>query len=129
MITEQRRRGNMGEDFAVDYLQKAGYTILERNYTTKYGEIDIIAKKDRYIAFVEVKARADDCLYAPREAVTFSKQRKICKAAMLYKMKKGFTGQPRFDIFEIIYGKQDLKIQKYTYIENAFGTEAVHGFF
>ena len=129
MITEQRRRGNMGEDFAAEYLQKEGYTILERNYNTKYGEIDIIARKDRYVAFVEVKARAEDCLYAPREAVTLSKQKKICKAAILYKIKKGFDGQPRFDVFEIIYGKQDLKIQKYTYIQNAFGTEVLHGFF
>lgn len=129
MTTEQRRKGNMGEDFAVECLEKAGYTILERNYLTKYGEIDIIAEKDHYIAFVEVKARSEDCMYAPREAVTRAKQRKICKAAILYKMKKGFVGQPRFDIFEIIYGKQDLSIKKYTHIKNAFGTETLHAFF
>ena len=129
MITEERRRGNMGEDFAANYLQKEGYTILERNYSTKYGEIDIIAQKDRIVAFVEVKSRAEDCLYAPREAVTFSKQKKICKAAMLYNLKKGINGQPRFDVFEIIYGKEDLEVKKYTHLKNAFGAEAVHGFF
>ena len=103
MVTENRRRGNLGEDFAADYLEKEGYTILERNYATKLGEIDIIAQKDNFIAFVEVKARSEDCMYAPREAVTFSKQQKICKAAMLYKMRKGFNARPRFDVFEIIY--------------------------
>ncbi len=129
MITENRRRGNMGEDFAVKVLTEKGYEILERNYNTKLGEIDIIARDGRYIAFIEVKARAEDCMYSPREAVTPSKQRKICKAAMLYKMQKGLNGQPRFDIFEIIYGKNDLEIKKFTHLINAFGTEAFRGFF
>ena len=44
MVTENRRRGNLGEDFAADYLEKEGYRILERNYATKLGEIDIIAQ-------------------------------------------------------------------------------------
>lgn len=129
MITENRRRGNIGEDFAANYLEKEGYTIIERNYATKLGEIDIIAQKDNFIAFIEVKARSEDCMYAPREAVTFSKQKKICKAAMLYKMRKGFNLRPRFDVFEIIYGKDDLKVKKFKHIQNAFGTESVHGFF
>lgn len=129
MITEKRRRGNLGEDFAAKYLENEGYTILERNFTTKMGEIDIIAQKDKYIAFIEVKSRADDCMYSPREAVTISKQRKICKAAMLYKLRNGFESQPRFDVFEIIYGKYDLEVKSFTHIKNAFGTESVHGFF
>ncbi|MBQ2862027.1 MAG: YraN family protein, partial [Oscillospiraceae bacterium] len=94
MITEKRRRGDMGEDFAAEYLEKQGYEIIERNFNTRLGEIDIVAKDGRYIVFVEVKSRADDCLYAPREAVTRSKQQKICKAAMLYRIKKGLNGQP-----------------------------------
>ena len=89
MITEKRRRGDMGEDFAAKYLEEKGYEIIERNFNTRLGEIDIVAKDGTYIAFIEVKSRAEDCLYAPREAVTRSKQRKICKAAMLYKLQKG----------------------------------------
>ena len=119
----------MGEDFAAEYLMGKGYEIIERNFSTRLGEIDIVAKDGKYIAFIEVKSRAEDCLYAPREAVTRSKQQKICKAAMLYKLKKGLNGQPRFDVFEIVYGKYDLEIKKFTHIKNAFGTEAVHGFF
>ena len=102
--------------------QKAGKS-------TKLGEIDIIAQKDNFIAFVEVKARSEDSMYAPREAVTFSKQRKICKAAMLYKMRKGFNARPRFDVFEIIYDRYSLEVKKFTHIKNAFGTESVHGFY
>ena len=129
MPSKSRLKGNIGEDFAAKYLEKDGYKILERNYATKMGEIDIIAQKERYIVFVEVKSRAEDCLYPPCEAVTFSKQRKICKTAMLYKLRKGFEGQPRFDVFEIIYDKMTLEIKKYSHIKNAFGTEAVHGYF
>ena len=119
----------MGEDFAVEYLEGKGYEIIERNFNTRLGEIDIVAKDGKYIAFIEVKSRADDCMYAPRQAVTRAKQRKICKAAMLYELKKGLNGQPRFDVFEIIYGKNDLEIKKFAHIKNAFGTETVHGFF
>ena len=129
MITEKRRRGDLGEDFAAKYLEEKGYEIIERKFNTRLGEIDIVAKDGKYIAFIEVKSRAEDCLYAPREAVTRSKQQKICKAAMLYKLQKGLNGQPRFDVFEIIYGKNDLEVKKFTHIINAFGTEAVHGFF
>ncbi len=129
MPSINRLKGNIGEDFAAKYLEKNGYKILERNYATKMGEIDIIAQKDRIIAFVEVKSRAENSLVSPREAVTFSKQRKICKTAMLYKLRKGFDGQPRFDIFEIIYDKKTLEIKNYTHLINAFGTESVHGFF
>ena len=129
MITEKRRRGDMGEDFAAEYLMGKGYEIIERNFSTRLGGIDIVAKDGKYIAFIEVKSRAEDCLYAPREAVTRSKQQKICKVAMLYKLKKGLNGQPRFDVFEIVYGKYDLEVKSFTHIKNAFGTEAVHGFF
>jgi len=48
---------------------------------------------------------------------------------MLYKLQKGLNGQPRFDVFEIVYGKYDLEVKSFTHIKNAFGTEAVHGFF
>ena len=119
----------MGEDFAAKYLLENGYEIIERNFNTRLGEIDIVAKDGKYIAFIEVKSRAEDCLYPPREAVTRSKQAKICKAAMLYRVQKGLNGQPRFDVFEIVYGKNDLEIKNFKHIKNAFGTEAVHGFF
>lgn len=124
-----RQKGNIGEDFAARYLEKNGYKILERNYTTKMGEIDIIAQKDQIIAFIEVKARAEGCMYSPGEAVTFSKQRKICKTAILYKLRKKFIGQPRFDVFEITFDKSTLEIRKYNHIINAFGTESLHGYF
>ena len=69
--------GDMGEKKAVKFLKKKGYRILETNFKTKFGEIDIIAKKEGCICFVEVKTRSSDNFGEPREAVNFYKQQKI----------------------------------------------------
>ena len=55
-LTEKQIIGKMGEDYACQYLKKQGYSIVERNYLKKWGELDIIAKKDKKIHFVEVKS-------------------------------------------------------------------------
>ena len=76
--------GDCGEDFAVRVLTEAGYCILERNYTVKYGEIDIIAMKDGVLHFIEVKTRTGIEYGYPSEAVTEEKQRKIRRVAEGY---------------------------------------------
>lgn len=124
MATEKRRRGDLGEEFAAQWLEQQGYQILARNFLTKMGELDIVAKKDGIVSVVEVKARAEDCLYAPREAVTASKRRKICKAAILYTIEAGEKAKIRFDVFEVIYDKTTLEIKSHTFILNAFEMEA-----
>ena len=53
--TEKRRVGDMGESLAADWLKRQGFKILDRNYLTKFGEIDIVGKKDGKIVFFEVK--------------------------------------------------------------------------
>lgn len=123
MVTEKRRRGNLGEDFAAAWLEEHGYRILARNFLTRMGELDIVAKKDGVVSVVEVKARAEDCLYLPREAVTASKRRKICKATILYIMETGEKAKIRFDVFEVIYDKNTLKIKAHTFLPNAFEME------
>ena len=62
--------GKAGEDHIAAWLEKQGYEILARNFHSRYGEIDIIAKREPYIAFVEVKARTERSLVSPFEAVT-----------------------------------------------------------
>ncbi len=123
MVTEKRRRGNLGEDFAAAWLEEQGYRILARNFLTKMGELDIVAKKDGVVSVVEVKARAEGCLYPPREAVTAAKRRKICKAAVLYIMETGEKAKIRFDVFEVIYDKTTLEIKAHTFLPNAFEME------
>lgn len=122
--------GRLGEDSAARFLKKNKYKILERNIHISHNEIDIIAlsKKQKVIAFVEVKARSvDKELYSqfgtPASAVTKEKQRRTIEAAKGYlKGSKRFFGfQPRFDVVEIYLDKADFKVIKINYIENAFG--------
>lgn len=100
----RRRIGTEQETRVLEYLQKQGYEILVRNFYTKYGEIDLIAKKDGYLVFVEVKYRSDERFGAPEEAVGFRKQRNIIAAARYYLYKNGisFDTPCRFDVAGII---------------------------
>lgn len=95
--------GRVGENKAVEFLEKQGYTVIERNYKTKLGEIDIIVKKDDTIVFVEVKTRSNDLYGSPSEAVGYEKQRKYVKVASEYLLKQKTKDQScRFDVIEII---------------------------
>jgi putative endonuclease len=90
--------GPAGEDFAVDYLRSQNCEILRRNYHSRFGEIDIIARDGEYLAFVEVKTREVSSMVGPLEAVTAAKQRKIIRTALSYLQKYPQNLQPRFDI-------------------------------
>jgi len=94
--------GAAGEVIAARFLRDKGYDVWTCNQHSRFGEIDIIASDGAYIIFVEVKTRSEDALYAPREAVTRNKQRKIIKTAMLYIQMNKIDLQPRFDVIEII---------------------------
>ncbi|MBV7271977.1 YraN family protein [Clostridium thailandense] len=95
--------GSLGEDIAETYLKQVGYTVLDRNFRCKIGEIDIIGKDGDYICFIEVKTRYGSIYGNPCEAVSYSKQRKIYKTAESYIMrKKLFKFNFRFDVIEII---------------------------
>lgn len=84
MKTQKRLYGDAGETLSVSLLAQKGYKILARNFWTRLGEIDIIAKDGDTVVFVEVKRRSS-CQYgSPAEAVTKEKLRKIIKTAQLY---------------------------------------------
>lgn len=120
------KTGESGEKAALEYLQSKGYIPLARNFYTRYGELDIVCKNDRYLVFAEVKTRADGSRYTGREAVTVQKQRKILKAAMLYMQQYPQNLQPRFDVVEVtVIGENDLQI---SHIENAFDGGIMRGF-
>lgn len=79
-----RETGNIGENAAAAFLESRGYTILERNFTVRGGEIDIIAYKDGRLAFVEVKTRSPDALVSGERSVTKAKRNFIIRAAGIY---------------------------------------------
>ncbi|MBP2628943.1 MAG: protein yraN [Firmicutes bacterium] len=112
--------GELGEQAAVDYLCKAGYDILERKFRRKIGEIDIIAKKNDIVVFVEVKTRRSEICGFPAEAVTYRKQQKIINTALCYlKQIDQNNACCRFDVIEIFLSQ--LNVIKYNHIINAFG--------
>ena len=98
--------GEVGEKQAVKYLKKQKCKILEKNYTTHLGEIDIICKDGEYTVFVEVKTRKNNNYGEPSEAVNKFKRQKYFKVATEYLMRKGLLDSPcRFDVIEIENGK------------------------
>lgn len=118
-----RKSGLWGEIYAARHLIKNGYSIIAGNYHSRMGEIDLIAKKDDFLCFVEVKTRGENSFYQAKEAVDFSKQRKIIATSKIFLKNHPMDIQPRFDVCEI-YLDSKFKPIKINYIENAF-TETI----
>jgi len=95
--------GQRAEVAAAGFLSSRGYTILEQNYTTRYGEIDIIASHDDTLVFIEVKARRGLRYGGPKEAVNASKQQKIIGTATHYLKQHGIHDtRIRFDVVAML---------------------------
>lgn len=115
-----QRTGKWGETQALHYLTRLGYTIVAINYRKRYGEIDIIARKNDVLVFVEVKCRSGNTFGTPLEAVDLRKQQRICRVAMEYlQSHQEGTGNARFDVIAVwpSQGKESAVIE---HIENAF---------
>lgn len=113
-----RGRGKAGEDDAVRWLEAQGYEVLARNVVNHGGEIDVVAKEGGTLCFVEIKARAGGRHGLAIEAVGFSKQRRLSRAAALYLTARGWHGRScRFDVLGLDHGEQGWR---YTLIRNAF---------
>lgn len=109
----KRRLGFSGERAAVKYLKRQGYKIEARNFRCPFGEVDIIAKKGGYLAFIEVKTRTGDSFGRPNEAVRTDRQRRYVNCARFYFTGKSIDCVVRFDIIEVMPGSIN-------HIENAF---------
>jgi putative endonuclease len=93
------KRGKIAEDFAANLLLSKGYKILERNFRSKFGEIDIIAKEGGSLVFVEVKARWSKNFGSPEDAVTPQKLYKIQKTAEYFSLlHKGLPVKERIEV-------------------------------
>ena len=110
--------GKLAELKACEYLQKKRYKLLDVNYSSRFGEIDLIMKKRGYICFIEVKMRSAKSIASPSEFVDISKQEKIAKTAALYLQKNPTKLQPRFDVVEVFTENGEIKSIKH--LENAF---------
>ena len=121
MSMQRRGLGIKGEDLAAGYLRKKGFTILERNFSCRLGEIDIIARQGNYLVFVEVRTRSGKEYGLAQESITLSKINRLRKLACFYlAVKRRHAGsEVRFDVIAVhcagVAGSMEI-----THIENAF---------
>ena len=97
--------GNVAEDMATRFLQRRGLAILVRNYRTRLGEVDVIARDGEYLVFVEVRMRSPGTFGGALESITMRKQRRIIAAAKQYLMRLPRVPPCRFDVISLDGGE------------------------
>ena len=107
----KKKFGSIGEQIAVEYLEKNDYKILERNFYCKQGEIDIVAMDKDEIVFIEVKTRSSNDFGVPSEAVNYVKQKHMYRSAkyFLYKLDL-LESLVRFDVVEVLIERGKFNI-------------------
>lgn len=110
--------GRKGETIAVTFLKKTGYQIVETNYRCPLGEIDIIARDQDELVFIEVKTRKSTALGYPEQAVGVTKQKKMSRLALWYlERNKMHDAKARFDVVAVMMSQSEPEIRL---IKNAF---------
>jgi len=116
-MAKHNELGELGEELAVEELEKNGYEIVERNWRFKKAEIDIIARKNNVLAIVEVKTRSSDYFGDPQDFVNSKKIKMLVEAVDEYVNSKDLEVEVRFDIMAIIINENKLTIE---HLEDAF---------
>ncbi len=121
MTEERLKLGREGEDAAIAYLKDKGYRIIQKNFRSKLGEIDIIAQQKETVVFIEVKSRASHQFGHPFSAITPAKQRKIIQVAQSFLAKHRLMENPaRFDVVGLTIDPDASKAFQIELLENAF---------
>jgi putative endonuclease len=116
---DKAARGKIGEDTVAIYLQEEKFTIVARNFRTRFGEVDIIAQKKDLLAFVEVKLRSSQRV-DPAELILLSKQKKIIMVAKHFLgLQKNQNVTVRFDVALVEYSGNQCTVR---YIQDAFSS-------
>jgi putative endonuclease len=105
-------QGRLAEDMALEWLQKQGMELRERNWRSEHKEIDLIMESDDFLHIVEVKSLKSPSTIAPFEQVDWLKQRFLVRAARRYIRTRNITKEVRFDIVSILFhkdGEADLE--------------------
>ncbi|MCZ8216876.1 MAG: YraN family protein [Cyclobacteriaceae bacterium] len=105
-MTDKIKTGNKGEELAANFLVAKGYAIVAKNYRYKHAEIDLIARKDQWLIFVEVKTRHSVAFGEPESFVTNKKAAKVIEGAEQYVFEQKWAGPIRFDIVSIKLDKE-----------------------
>ncbi|MFM7194792.1 MAG: YraN family protein [Bacteroidota bacterium] len=117
-MTENIKKGMEAEELAVDFLQRKGFTVIERNLRHGHHEIDLIVQKGNWLIFAEVKMRTSVRFGPPEISVTWKKRKNLRSAARWYIFKRNWKGNVRFDVVAVtvLGDKTDI-----LHIEDAFG--------
>jgi len=115
--------GIAGEEYTARLVEEMGMRVLERNFTSRTGEIDLIAQHGQSICFIEVKTRREGGMVSGELAITAAKQRKIIKTALYWMMMRKNRLQPRFDVCVVVTGRDGGPIS-HEYYEAAFDGSA-----
>jgi putative endonuclease len=108
----RRQLGDHGEDLAAAALKQQGYKVLERNYVTPLGEIDLVARQGKVLVVVEVKTRKSTRFGSPQEAVSLTKQARLRRLAEYYLKAKRLTGSPvRFDVVAVTLAGDEPQVE------------------
>lgn len=114
----RKRLGAIGEDLACEYLLNHQYTIVERNFQKRYGELDVVAVKDRTLIYVEVKTRIGRKFGLPEESVTPRKLAEVTRTAQYYKLlHPELPDRMRIDVIAIEL-ETDETLKSFRHIEN-----------
>jgi len=116
-FSSRSTKGKVSEQLACDYLEKNGLRLIEKNFHSRFGEIDLIMQHDNSLVFVEVRYRKNQNFGGAKESVTPTKQRKIQKTALFYMQQKGREYNARFDVVAMTGENKNLTIE---WIKNAF---------
>lgn len=110
-MAEHNELGKLGEELAIEFLQKEGYEILETNWVFQKAELDIIAKKDDFLVAVEVKTRSSIEFGLPQEFVKPKKIQLLAKAINEYVISNDFDVNVRFDVISIYKNGKSFEIE------------------
>lgn len=116
-MSRAKEAGDRGEALAAEYLRENGYEILASQFRCRFGEIDLIARREDILCFVEVKLRSDLRFGLPRDFVTVTKQRRVRTTAAFYMTRHCPDLCARFDVAEVYDDEMPPRIE---YIEDAF---------
>lgn len=106
-MTYQRKIGDKGEQIAAEYLKERGFQLLEKNFITRYGELDLVTLEGDMIVFVEVKTRTSKAFGLPETSITPTKMERIENAALLWLQAHPEASEDwRVDVVAIIMGQQ-----------------------
>ena len=121
-MMNKRIVGEKFEELAMDHLRLRGYEVIAHGFHTRQGEIDLIAKKNGFLVFIEVKYRSSENTGFPEEAVSASKQRKICRTADVFlHLHPEYEGlQVRFDVIGILGDTVRHTENAFSYTGNGF---------